>query len=247
MYITLQENGAEILEGIMHLDIRPSNIILSDDGIFKVMDFGIARNIRLTMTRLTGLYIKTGGTLPYMALEQISQISRSFGRVYERTDIYGMRATMYHLAWEGLKVSESLKSIIEKCMKKRKEESLESVDELKQVFGVKVSARGVIIETFEEINKKSNMAKGLYRAGEYEGALKEGEEIVNKYPCPTEVNELKKDIKIEIKLREADDYLRENRIKETEGFLKENKFDEAKETHQKWNYEPIYLENVKIL
>ncbi len=41
-------------EGVVHRDIKPGNVIIRKDGRPFVLDFGIAREIQETMTRVTG-------------------------------------------------------------------------------------------------------------------------------------------------------------------------------------------------
>jgi serine/threonine protein kinase len=87
--------------GVVHLDLKPGNMMLTADGRLKVLDFGIAR-LRApdvgdmsteTQASETGGAANTAGTPPYMAPEQVAA-----GPVDRRTDIYAAGATLYELA-----------------------------------------------------------------------------------------------------------------------------------------------------
>lgn len=77
---------------VIHRDLKPSNIVLMADGLPKVSDFGLAKRIDRNDDLTTG----TGplGSPPYMAPEQTG---REEGDLDERTDVYGLGATLYHL------------------------------------------------------------------------------------------------------------------------------------------------------
>jgi serine/threonine-protein kinase len=74
--------------GVLHLDIKPSNILLGADGA-KLADFGISVSVRETMLRPSRP--GTVGTLPYMAPEQIHGQEAPT----KRTDIYQLAVTLY--------------------------------------------------------------------------------------------------------------------------------------------------------
>jgi len=76
---------------MVHRDIKPDNILLTSKGVVKVADFGLAKLVDedVSMTQSgTGL-----GTPLYMAPEQ----ARSAKTVDQRSDIYALGATLYHM------------------------------------------------------------------------------------------------------------------------------------------------------
>jgi hypothetical protein len=72
---------------VLHRDLKPSNIMVDARGYAKVMDFGIAREAKETITRLT--HADTAGTPWYMAPEQ------HLGRCAKASDIYALGVCLY--------------------------------------------------------------------------------------------------------------------------------------------------------
>ncbi|HEV2720896.1 MAG TPA: serine/threonine-protein kinase, partial [Thermoanaerobaculia bacterium] len=70
--------------GIIHLDLKPSNILVSDHGQAKIMDFGVAVESHQVLNR------QIRGTLHYMAPEVLRQ-----DRVDSRADLYALGMTLY--------------------------------------------------------------------------------------------------------------------------------------------------------
>ncbi|MGH8250331.1 MAG: protein kinase domain-containing protein [Steroidobacteraceae bacterium] len=77
--------------GIVHRDLKPANVLINDEGIVKIVDFGVAAAQHQGDTQLT----KTGyviGSPKYMAPEQILG-----KKVDERADIYSLGVIMYEM------------------------------------------------------------------------------------------------------------------------------------------------------
>lgn len=75
--------------GIIHRDIKPANVMLSQQGEVKLMDFGIARDDRLTDLTETGTGL---GTPSYMSPEQILGDKLDF-----RSDIFSVGIVLYQM------------------------------------------------------------------------------------------------------------------------------------------------------
>src|SRR5438874_13652636 len=70
--------------GIIHLDLKPSNILVGETGQAKIMDFGVAVESHQILDR------QIRGTLHYMAPEVLRQ-----DRVDSRADLYALGMTLY--------------------------------------------------------------------------------------------------------------------------------------------------------
>ena len=77
--------------GVLHRDVKPSNVLLAPGGKAKLTDFGLALSVtaQLSLTPSGA----TLGTPSYMAPEQLGGAHR----VDARADVYGLGATLYRL------------------------------------------------------------------------------------------------------------------------------------------------------
>lgn len=86
--------------GIVHRDIKPENILVTHDGLVKLLDFGIALATDNSTQQLTQL-TKTGeivGTLAYMSPEQVS----GQDSLDTRADVYSLGVVLYQLLSDSL-------------------------------------------------------------------------------------------------------------------------------------------------
>lgn len=151
---------------IIHRDIKPSNIILSVDGIWKVIDFNTARYYDASAQRDTTFL----GTLEYAAPEQFGDIQTDV-----RTDIYAMGAMMNYLltgknhkkyVYEG-----TAGKIIEKCTRFDPNLRYQSIGEFMQDLKRLPEAEKYVVQDEHIANKVES--EGLTGKGEGTDAYRE--------------------------------------------------------------------------
>jgi serine/threonine-protein kinase len=73
-------------QGVIHRDLRPSNVLVSDSGLVKVADFGTSRFLEIAAHGTTVI-----GSPPYMAPEQFH------GKAMFASDLYSLGVTMFQM------------------------------------------------------------------------------------------------------------------------------------------------------
>lgn len=137
-------------QGIIHRDLKSSNVMVDREGNVRIMDFGLAHNLRdEELTQVRGIV----GTPEYMSPEQVEA-----KEIDHRSDIYSLGVILYELTtgrvpfkgdtalhtavkhktetpsrpsqWNGA-VPERLSRVILKCLEKEKRNRYQSVKELR--------------------------------------------------------------------------------------------------------------------
>ena len=150
-YVTQIAKGLQIAHenGVVHCDIKPSNIIITKDRIAKIVDFGIAK---ITSEEKLIKRDSISGTIAYMSPEQVSN-----AEIDVRSDIWSLGIIFYELLtknapfqdnyFEGLmysiineepksilsinpEIPEEIEKIVVKMLRKNPDERYQSITEL---------------------------------------------------------------------------------------------------------------------
>lgn len=152
---------------IIYRDMKPSNIMLQEDGSLKLIDFGIAQEFKRDFCEDD----TDTGISAYAAPEQFG------GKTDPRTDIYALGATMYHLLTGKApyeppyyfaparqlvpELSRGIENILSKCIQADPADRYQTVDKL--------------IKDIEHINQYGNLLEKLqgiqWRKVAFAGAL----------------------------------------------------------------------------
>jgi Serine/threonine protein kinase len=109
--------------GVLHLDIKPENIIMEDFGTVYLMDWGLSRltgrdresgdGVVISPEAAGGVVTGVVGSPSYMSPEQAKGAD---GLVSERTDIFGLGAVLYAiLAGRPLYLADSMDEVLEQA------------------------------------------------------------------------------------------------------------------------------------
>jgi len=114
--------AAAHLKGIVHRDIKPENIIVSHEGLVKVLDFGLAQRTEPGDPTSVNPFT-VAGTVSYMSPEQIRG-----DKLDERTDIWSLGVVLYEMVngsrpFCGTDPSEVLEAILSKPLPASKSNS----------------------------------------------------------------------------------------------------------------------------
>ncbi|MCM1288473.1 MAG: PASTA domain-containing protein [Clostridium sp.] len=131
-------------EGVLHRDIAPDNIFITNEGTVKLLDFGAARFATTTHSKSLSVILKTG----YSPVEQY----RSRGEQGPWTDVYATAATFYKCI-TGITVADAMdRSLNDKLKEPSK-------------LGVKISSsmENAIMNALNvEFDKRTQSAKKFY-------------------------------------------------------------------------------------
>ncbi|HED64459.1 MAG TPA: serine/threonine protein kinase [Planctomycetes bacterium] len=106
--------------GLLHRDVKPSNILLREDGTPVLSDFGLARDVEVSMHTRTGAFL---GTAAYASPEQLRG-----EELDARADVYSLGATLYHGLTGRLPVDASSPQVLSRRIERGAVRPLRALD-----------------------------------------------------------------------------------------------------------------------
>ncbi|MCL2189862.1 MAG: serine/threonine protein kinase [Defluviitaleaceae bacterium] len=143
---------------LIHKDVNPSNIMLAVDGTIKLIDFNAAKEYKPEATEDT----TTLGTKSYAAPEQFG-----YAKTDERTDIYCLGATMYHMLAgkpyvNGKKMPSGFAGkVMQKCLQIDPNNRYSTALGMKQRITAGFEAHERLIRFFPDLNTTSSIKFSL--------------------------------------------------------------------------------------
>ncbi len=144
--------------GIVHLDLKPGNLLISKGGALRVIDYGIARSLDATEEQPD---LSFAGTPQYMSPEQLARGSR----VDSRADVYALGLILYELLAGKLPYEtrgQPLKSVTE-TVRQSKPADLRLVDSTISRELAAIVAKAIAKDPEERYGTASELADDLRR------------------------------------------------------------------------------------
>lgn len=125
-------------QGVVHRDLKPENVMVRDDGVLKLMDFGIAQVVDQRQLTVTGTLL---GSPAHMAPETIEGYPAD-----ARSDIFSLGTVLYWLAtgclpFEALTPHALLKAIVDGSARPSQQRSPRVSDEIAKVIAKAMARR----------------------------------------------------------------------------------------------------------
>ena len=151
--------GAAHQAGVIHRDVKPSNIIVSQDDQVKLLDFGIARLIVPDLTSAASA-ATCAGTEPYMAPEQYE------GKADARSDIYSLGIVLCRMLTgttnlgELFRVSPGIAAVVNRCAAQDPDRRFQTMEDVRRAL-LEARRTDTVSDDSEPVGDIARTAVGL--------------------------------------------------------------------------------------
>ena len=150
-------------QGVIHRDLRPANVLVSDNELLKVADFGTSRFLEIAAHGTTVI-----GSPPYMAPEQFQ------GKAVFASDIYSIGVTMYQMLTGMLPYDTPSPADLERLMR----------GELVEAPRARNAAVPALINDIVMKALAPDVAQRYQRAGDLLDAILGARKLIRRTPAP---------------------------------------------------------------